>query len=115
MGGQRSGGQGPVEPEQSLEVAIGETVDLTVEDLPGAGYRWVVRSLPAGLVVLDEDADPAPAPESSSVGGAARRTVRLRAEAAGEHLVELAFVRPWEQPEVAPARLRRVLVIVSAS
>lgn len=115
MGGQRVGDQGPVEHEQSVDVMEGETFDLVVDDLPGAGYRWVVRSLPTGLVLLDEDADRTSEPQTAAVGGGVRRTLRLRAEATGSHRVELVFVRPWEPPEVAPARLRIVVVTVTAS
>ena len=48
MDGQRPEDQEQVERGQSVRLGEGEVVDLTADDLPGAGYTWVVRDLPDG-------------------------------------------------------------------
>jgi len=120
-GGQsRSGGRAPgrvvdeseraVEPEARREVVEGDVVELTVTDLPGAGYRWEPAQVPAGLAVLEADwvhADPPP-----SVGAGRAKVLRFRADTAGEYVVRLELRRPWEP---VPARVREVPVSVTAT
>ena len=122
MDGQRDDGQDGVERRQStpagdvedVVVTVGGVVELVVDDLPGAGYRWVLRAVPAGLVPLEEEPEPrSGAVGTGTVGGVARRTVRLRAEAVGRYPLELVFVRPWEPAEVPAARVRHVTVTVT--
>jgi len=99
-----------VEPEARREVVEGDVVELTVTDLPGAGYRWEPAQVPAGLAVLEADwvhADPPP-----SVGAGRAKVLRFRADTAGEYVVRLELRRPWEP---VPARVREVPVSVPAT
>jgi predicted secreted protein len=107
--GQRPEDQEQVEHRQNVRLGEGEVVDLTMDDLPGAGYQWVVRELPDGLtVVSDEMAPPSP---SAGVGGPARRTMTVRGDRAGTYDLLLELVRPWE-PAGTPADTRQVAVQV---
>ena len=110
MDGQRPEDQEQVERGQSLVLREGEVVELTVDDLPGAGYRWVVREVPDGLTVVSDEA--AAPPASGSVGGPARRTLSVRGDRAGSYGLLLVLVRPWEPADTPPAGTRRVAVQV---
>jgi predicted secreted protein len=108
MSGQRSSGQDPVNDEETVQAAAGEQFEVTVADLPGAGYEWVARDVPAGLAELGEDwAEPA----SELVGASRRRTFRFLAERPGSYQLVLELRRPWEHDR-PPARTRTVEVHV---
>ena len=96
-----------VEQEPGREVAEGDVVEVTVSDLPGAGYRWEVPAVPPGLTVVDDDwVQPDPPP---GVGAGRARVLRIRADRAGEYVVRLELRRPWE---AVPARVSEVPVSV---
>jgi predicted secreted protein len=98
-----------VDRQPRREVAVGDVVELTVSDLPGAGYRWEVPALPPGLsVVEDEWVQPDPPP---GVGAGRAHVLRIRADQAGEYVVRLELRRPWE---AVPARVSEVPVSVTA-
>jgi predicted secreted protein len=99
-----------VEREPRREVVEGDVVEVTVTDLPGAGYRWQVPDVPPGLSVLeDEWVQPDP---PSGVGAGRARVLRLRADQPGEYVVRLELRRPWE---AVPARVTEVPVSVTAA
>jgi inhibitor of cysteine peptidase len=110
MDGQRPEDQEQVDHGQSVGLREGEVVGLTVDDLPGAGYRWVVRDLPDGLTVVADEAEPPPA--TDRVGGRTRRTLSLRGDRAGRYDVRLVLVRPWEPEDTEPADTRIITVQV---
>ncbi len=110
MDGQRPEDQEQVERGQSIVLREGEVVALTLGDLPGAGYRWVVLDLPDGLTVVADEA--APPSASADVGGPASRTLSVRGERAGSYELRLALVRPWEPAGTPPAQTRQVVVQV---
>ncbi len=111
MTGQRDDGQEVVETTQSLQV--GEVLDVVVEDLPGAGYRWEAAPVPDGLVRLPDTGTHAARDTGGDVGGSARRVLHLRAERPGSFLVVLRLVRPWQPAAVPPAQERRLTVVVA--
>ena len=113
MSGQRDNGQDHVEAEQRLQV--GDVLDVPVDDLPGAGYRWEPAGQVSGLVRLPDTEDAArPTGDRTGVGGTSRRVLHLRADQPGAYEVVLRLVRPWEPPGTAPAQERRVRVRVEA-
>lgn len=112
MTGQRSDDQDEVERRQSVAVTEGEVFEVTVEDLPGAGYRWVVGELADGLTLVADEPEVPPA--SSRVGDPARRAFRLRADRPGSYVVHLSLVRPWEPSDVPSAQSRTISVEVQA-
>jgi predicted secreted protein len=109
MSGQRNSGQGPVNDAETVETLAGESFEVTVADLPGAGYEWVARDVPPGLIELGEDwAEPVP----EGVGASRRRTFRFRAELPGSYRLVLELRRPWEHG-LPPARTRSLAVQVT--
>jgi predicted secreted protein len=108
MSGQRNSDQDPVNDAETLLAEVGGWFEVTLADLPGAGYEWVVPAVPEGLTELGADwAEPVPA----GVGGSRRRTFRFRAERPGSHRLVLELRRPWEHDR-PPARTRTVTVLV---
>lgn len=108
MSGQRNTGQDPVNESETVRVEVGEHFEVTVADLPGAGYEWIASDLPDGLTEVGEDwAEPPP----ELVGASRRRTFRFRADHPGTHLLVVELRRPWERDR-PPARTRTVEVQV---
>jgi predicted secreted protein len=111
VSGQRDEGQEQVNDAESVAAVSGAEFEVTVADLPGAGYEWVAGALPPGLTMVGEDwAEPVP----SEVGASRRRTFRLRAGDAGTYELVLELRRPWEHDK-PPARRHTVLVTVEPS
>ena len=99
-----------VDRQPPREVVEGEVVEVTMTDLPGAGYRWEVPAVPTGLAVVEDEwvqADPPP-----GVGAGRARVLRFRADQPGEYVVRLELRRPWE---AVPARVSEVPVSVTAA
>lgn len=109
MDGQRTDDQDPVDGGQSIETYAGEELEVVLADLPGAGYEWVPREVPAGLVLLGTDWGE---PEPSHPGTARRRAFRLAAQQPGSYVLAFDLVRPWEPTDVAPATQHTVAVVV---
>jgi predicted secreted protein len=74
-------------------VAAGEEFDVTLADLPGAGYTWAPVDVPPGLTLVETRAD---AQATEAVGSAQRKVVRFQADRPGEYQVVFVFARPWE-------------------
>ena len=80
----------------SIEVVLGTTFEVILDDLPGAGYLWDV-TCSGGLELHSEtEAEGAPAGPDAAVGGAARRRWTVTATAPGPARLHGAFARPWE-------------------
>ena len=90
-----------------VQVVEGTEFDVPALDLPGAGYRWEVPEVPAGLAFLGSDwAQSEPPP---GVGAGRARMLRFRADQVGTYVVRLELRRPWED---APARVDELRVSV---
>jgi predicted secreted protein len=87
-------------------VAAGAAFDVTLADLPGAGYSWKPVDVPPGLTLVETRAD---APATEIVGSAQRKVLRFRADLPGDYEVVFVFARPWED---APAETQTVQVRV---
>ena len=109
--GQRPEDQEQVERGQSVRLGEGEVVDLTVDDLPGAGYTWVVRDLPDGP---DRRCGRGRAAAGRPPASVARpgTLLRLQGDRAGTYELHLDLVRPWEPAGTPPVDVRRVTVQV---
>ncbi len=80
---------------------------MVLADLPGAGYTWTPVDVPAGLTMIDTQQETPVNPDV--VGSAEHKTVRFRADRAGDYDVVFVFGRPWED---SPAETRTVRVHV---
>jgi len=91
---------------RGIDVAEGEGFDVALADLPGAGYAWEPRGVPAGLTLLEEERT-SPAPDV--VGASQRKVIRFRADHPGDYVLVFTLARPWED---TPTETRTVHVHV---
>jgi predicted secreted protein len=75
-------------------------------DLPGAGYAWTAREIPAGLTLTETTASTA---DPDLVGAPIEQVMHFRADRAGDYELVFTFARPWEN---RPAETRTVTVRV---
>jgi hypothetical protein len=109
MNGQRDDDQEPAVSSQSIDAYVGEELDVVLADLPGAGYEWTPREVPLGLPLASTGwAEPVPSEPGSSRG----RRFRFAARLPGTYDLVFDLVRPWEAPDVAPARQHTASVTV---
>lgn len=109
MCGQRTDDQEHVGGGQNIEAYAGDELDVVLADRPGAGYEWVPRPVPAGLVLVGTDWA---GPEPSQPGASRPRTFRFAARQPGSYRLAFDLVRPWEPPDVPPAQQHTVTVVV---
>ena len=110
MSGQRNDDENLRHDGSMIETSEGEQFEVVLADLPGAGYEWVPREMPSGVVLLTTDwADPLP----PDAGASRRRAFRLAAEQPGSYRLVFQLVRPWESSDVAPAGEHTVSVEVT--
>lgn len=84
-----------------FEVSVGETLELTLPEVSGTGFRWAFTSRGEPVLALEkEDYALATAPGS-------RRTHcwRFKALAAGTTRLKLVYARPWEKRPVRMFKL----------
>jgi predicted secreted protein len=92
-----------------MNVALGETFEVTLPDMPGAGYRWLVTDIPDGVRLVG---DHPIATHSDLVGSPRPRTFEFQADREGIYNLRFELVRPWEPRETTPPGDERVVAVV---
>ena len=84
-----------------LQMAVGEMLEVQLEENPTAGFRWqlISEGQPACTLVVDEFE---PGDETPGAGG--HHTWQFEAVQAGDARIELAYRRQW-MPETPAARV----------
>jgi predicted secreted protein len=75
----------------------GEVFEVTLVDLPGAGYVWTPADIPVGLTLIEGQPD---VPATDVVGSAHPTVMRFRADQPGQYEIMFTFARPWEDRPV---------------
>jgi inhibitor of cysteine peptidase len=96
---------------QKVDVSIGDTIEIRLEQNASTGFRWSVTASCDPICPIVEDDREAPAPAARGASGHHRW--RLRAVQSGECDFVLAYRRPWES-ERPPAREFRIRIRVRA-
>ena len=93
--------------EKEIELSIGETLEVRLQENRTTGYRWVFESQggPACPYFIDTF-EP-----GAGVGAPGTHRWEFRAEQAGKADIALSYRRPWEESEVS----RRFTVHVRVS
>lgn len=91
----------------SCEAAVGEQVEVVLDETPTTGYQWEVVGEHEGLTVESSTFEP---PSSQAPGAHGRRVVTLRAAEPGAHRLALQRRRAWE-----PAAAESCEVVVNVS
>ena len=97
------------EAGESVEVAKGGTLEITLEGNPTTGYTWEVESVDDK--VLKQESEPDFKADSEAVGAGGMMTLKFNAEGAGKTDLKLVYHRPWEEDE-PPAETFEVSVTV---
>jgi predicted secreted protein len=87
---------------RSVAVAVGDLVELVLEEPRGGGYQWSFE-LPDGLRQVDQEQPGGPVGAPGTLG---RRTLRMTVARPGRHVMRARLGRPWEAEPV------RVLTVV---
>ena len=94
-----------------ITVKSGEVITLTLESNPTTGYSWQVMDIDNVILVQDGDSEFTQASSSEGlVGAGGMETFRFEAIGAGETILELGYMRPWES--VQPLETFSIRVIV---
>jgi inhibitor of cysteine peptidase len=97
-----------VDSGTTVELAVGGTLVVDLEENATTGFSWSVETTPAMLTVTrDEQVAPA---DKGVVGAAGRHVFTWKATAPGTGELRLWYARPWES--VQPEKVFSVTVIV---
>src|SRR5579859_7680971 len=83
---------------QSIDVAVGEVIEIRLDENRTAGYQW--RLVDDGARVCTRVGDSYQA-GTGPLGQSGSHRWELRATRPGEATIALAYRRPWEQDEAA--------------
>jgi inhibitor of cysteine peptidase len=93
----------------TFELRPGETVDISLGANLTTGYNWQV--VPFQATVLAQTGEPVVEENEGLLGAPTTVTFRFTAVAPGEQVVQLNYVRPWEESAV-PEDIFMVTIIV---
>lgn len=86
--------------DKMLNVAVGESFVITLDENPTTGYVWAVEGQPELLVLQGSDyvsdAPPHKPDHPMIVGAGGKRTFTFMAQKSGTTTLKLKHWRPWE-------------------
>jgi predicted secreted protein len=81
-----------------ITVAKDEEFTISLQTIATAGYLWKIESLPDGIQLLGTEFEK-PASDGKP-GGSTRQIFRFQARDTGEHRIQFALSRPWEDKAI---------------
>lgn len=76
-------------------ISGGEVFTVTLQDIPGTGYKWMLRTLPSNVMLVSENyRQPASCGEKAK-GCAVERTFTFKGIRQGSGNIHLVYGRPW--------------------
>ena len=97
---------------RTAELAVGETVEISLPENPTAGFRWTVTAV--DRAVCEVVADERVAPDTSIPGAPGEHRWTVRGVHSGECALELGYGRSWQRG-ASPARVFRLRLRVRAA
>jgi inhibitor of cysteine peptidase len=88
---------GPTDAGSVVSLASGNELTISLPANPSTGYTWTVISM--DNAVLTQIGDAEFVPESNLIGAAGTMILRFEGLAGGETLLELGYLRTWEDVE----------------
>lgn len=84
-----------------LEMDRGQTLEVILDENPSTGYIWTLSKAPE-LFKAEElfKLDAQPKSDTPIVGAGGKKTYRFTALKAGEEVLHIQHVRPWEKTAV---------------
>ncbi len=96
--------------DTSLDVAVGDRIEIALDGRPASGFQWVPQ---AGKdTVIRPQGEPRFSPYRPVLGSGGTHHFEYRAVAPGVAGLVLAYVRTGAAPPAAPARTFRLRVVV---
>jgi len=116
----RPGAAAPAAPpappgvSQTVNLGVGQSMDLTLDSNPTTGYRWFLAQSPDPSVVLVETHAFLPDRDAQGRPGAGGREIfAIRGVSPGFTELVLEYHRPWERERgKPPAKVHRITVRV---
>lgn len=116
----RPGAASPAAPpappgvSQTVNLGVGQTMDLTLDSNPTTGYRWFLAQSPDPAVVLVETHAFVRDRETAGLSGAGGREIfAVRGVSPGYTEMVLEYHRPWERERgKPPAKVHRITLRV---
>jgi inhibitor of cysteine peptidase len=88
---------------RTVDLRVGETVEVTLSQNASAGYRWAIERLDPGIVEANESKSSHP---QGQVGSAGRETFTFKATRPGSGEVLLKYWRHFEGDSSITQRFR---------
>ncbi len=83
---------------KTIEVTIGQELDVTLEANPTTGYTWAVAE-PTDERIIRQLGEIEFEPESGAIGAGGVQITRFEVVGAGQTTLRLIYHRPWERGE----------------
>jgi inhibitor of cysteine peptidase len=103
--------------DRTVDLFVGQKVELTIAGNPTTGYKWSVASMPEGITEVGEAVyvqDPADSPGGRPLVGVGGRFIfTFVGSKTTEGSIKLAYTRPWEK-DTPPIQTADVKVRVTA-
>uniref|UniRef100_A0A7S3NFW3 Proteinase inhibitor I42 chagasin domain-containing protein n=1 Tax=Euplotes harpa TaxID=151035 RepID=A0A7S3NFW3_9SPIT len=87
---------------ESLNVKIGDEVEITLDENPTTGYQWMIPEYEEGynyIWSLKESTYTSAPNQSGMVGVGGKRTFILNVNLTGNEIVTFVYGRPWLYPQ----------------
>lgn len=94
---------------QSVELTVGQEVDIALDENPSTGYQWEIVSMDKSII--EKAGEPRFKIESNLIGAGGKKTFHFKAAALGETLLKIIYHRSWEK-DVPPIRTFEITIIV---
>ena len=96
---------------KAIELAVGQTLAITLDSNPTTGYSWEAAGEHEELVQVGEPEYKQRNQDKQLVGAGGQETLRFEAKRVGQVRLELVYHRPWET-DVQPAETFAVDVTI---
>ena len=87
--------------DRTIELFVGQKLELTIAGNPTTGYQWSVASMPGGVTQVGEAVyvqDPADSPDGRRLVGVGGRFIfTFVGSKVTEGSIKLVYTRPWEK------------------
>ncbi len=99
---------------QTVNLGVGQSMDLTLDSNPSAGYRWfLVQSPDPSVVLVETHAFRSDRDALGRPGAGGREIFTIRGVSPGFSELVLEYHRPWERERgKPPAQVHRITVRV---
>ncbi|MFA7682328.1 MAG: protease inhibitor I42 family protein [Candidatus Peribacteraceae bacterium] len=96
------------EGSNNISASVDETFTIALESNPTTGFSWQYEADDAYVELVDEVYEQGGAPGIVGAGGV--QTFTFRAVAAGETVITLKYMRPWESVQPLETRIYTVTI-----